>query len=178
MCGGDHCLKSGATQAIDGLAGDLDGKSGEQRGHPGDIPVVLARLVGAAQDYVIDPIRRKTPALHQSSKSYSSQVVRPDIRQDTSGSSDRGPHCRSDERVTHVVRLTLIFLSRAAKLPPGNDSGQVAEWLKAHAWKACVRQKRTEGSNPSLSVPGTESGRATYLKGIAAPNGSPREQSC
>jgi hypothetical protein len=27
-------------------------------------------------------------------------------------------------------------------------------------------------------VPGTESGRATYLKGIAAPNGSPREQSC
>ncbi len=27
----------------------------------------------------------------------------------------------------------------------------MAEWLKAHAWKACVRQ-RTEGSNPSLSA--------------------------
>jgi hypothetical protein len=30
--------------------------------------------------------------------------------------------------------------------------GQVAERLKAHAWRACKRQKRFEGSNPSLSV--------------------------
>lgn len=29
--------------------------------------------------------------------------------------------------------------------------GEVAEWLKAPAWKACVRQ-RTEGSNPSLTA--------------------------
>jgi hypothetical protein len=31
-------------------------------------------------------------------------------------------------------------------------SGWVAEWFKAHAWKACLRQKRNEGSNPSPSV--------------------------
>jgi hypothetical protein len=30
--------------------------------------------------------------------------------------------------------------------------GWVAEWFKAHAWKACLRQKRNEGSNPSPSV--------------------------
>ncbi len=30
--------------------------------------------------------------------------------------------------------------------------GQVSEWSKEHDWKSCVRQKRTEGSNPSLSV--------------------------
>ncbi len=30
--------------------------------------------------------------------------------------------------------------------------GEVAERLKARAWKARVRQKRTEGSNPSLSA--------------------------
>ena len=29
--------------------------------------------------------------------------------------------------------------------------GEVAEWPKAHAWKACVAQV-TEGSNPSLSA--------------------------
>ena len=29
--------------------------------------------------------------------------------------------------------------------------GEVAEWLKAHAWKVCIR-KRIEGSNPSLSA--------------------------
>ena len=27
----------------------------------------------------------------------------------------------------------------------------MAEWLKAHAWKACIRQ-RIEGSNPFLSA--------------------------
>ena len=30
--------------------------------------------------------------------------------------------------------------------------GEVSEWFKEHAWKVCVRQKRTEGSNPSLSA--------------------------
>ena len=32
------------------------------------------------------------------------------------------------------------------------NTGEVAEWSKAHAWKACWRQKRHEGSNPSLSA--------------------------
>ena len=32
------------------------------------------------------------------------------------------------------------------------EIGEVTEWLKVHAWKACVRRKRTEGSNPSLSA--------------------------
>jgi hypothetical protein len=30
--------------------------------------------------------------------------------------------------------------------------GEMAEWLKAHAWKACTLQKGVEGSNPSLSA--------------------------
>ena len=38
------------------------------------------------------------------------------------------------------------------------EKGQMAEWLKAHAWKACVPQKGTEGSNPSLSAETKESG--------------------
>ena len=28
----------------------------------------------------------------------------------------------------------------------------MAEWSKAHAWRACNRQKRFLGSNPSLSA--------------------------
>ena len=31
-------------------------------------------------------------------------------------------------------------------------TGWVAEWFKAQAWKACVRQNRTVGSNPTPSV--------------------------
>ncbi len=33
--------------------------------------------------------------------------------------------------------------------------GEMAEWLKAHAWKACVPQG-TVGSNPTLSARCTE----------------------
>ena len=29
--------------------------------------------------------------------------------------------------------------------------GEMLEWLKRHAWKACIRQKRITGSNPVLS---------------------------
>ncbi len=32
-----------------------------------------------------------------------------------------------------------------------DESGEVSEWLKEHAWKVCIRQ-RIEGSNPSLSA--------------------------
>ena len=28
------------------------------------------------------------------------------------------------------------------------------EWLKRHAWKACIRLKRIAGSNPALSAKG------------------------
>ena len=28
----------------------------------------------------------------------------------------------------------------------------MSEWLKEHAWKACVLQKGTVGSNPTLSA--------------------------
>ena len=30
--------------------------------------------------------------------------------------------------------------------------GEMLEWLKRHAWKACKRQKRFRGSNPRLSA--------------------------
>ena len=30
--------------------------------------------------------------------------------------------------------------------------GEMLEWLKRHAWKACIRQKRIGGSNPPYSA--------------------------
>ena len=32
------------------------------------------------------------------------------------------------------------------------NTGEMLEWLKRHAWKACSRQKRHGGSNPPLSA--------------------------
>ena len=33
-----------------------------------------------------------------------------------------------------------------------NTEGEMLEWLKRHAWKACIRQKCIRGSNPRLSA--------------------------
>ena len=34
----------------------------------------------------------------------------------------------------------------------GTPLGEMLEWLKRHAWKACIRQKCIAGSNPALSA--------------------------
>ena len=34
-------------------------------------------------------------------------------------------------------------------------NGAMLEWLKRHAWKACIRQKRIGGSNPPHSARNT-----------------------
>ena len=39
-----------------------------------------------------------------------------------------------------------------AALHPLNLKGEVLEWLKRHAWKACSRQNWLAGSNPVLSA--------------------------
>ena len=41
-----------------------------------------------------------------------------------------------------------LCYSRKVALHP---SGEMAEWLKAHAWKACIPQG-IQGSNPCLSA--------------------------
>ena len=33
-----------------------------------------------------------------------------------------------------------------------SGKGVMLEWLKRHAWKACIRQKRIGGSNPPRSA--------------------------
>ena len=33
-----------------------------------------------------------------------------------------------------------------------NTEGEMLEWVKRHAWKACIPQKGIRGSNPRLSA--------------------------
>ena len=55
---GDHCLQAGAAEPVHGLSRHLDRKPREQRCHAGDVSVVLARLVGATEDHVVDALGR------------------------------------------------------------------------------------------------------------------------
>ena len=43
--------------------------------------------------------------------------------------------------------------------PQKEKKGKVLEWLKRHAWKACIRQKRIGGSNPPLSAISLQTGK-------------------
>ena len=45
-------------------------------------------------------------------------------------------------------KIRCTFAAAKAKL----RQGEVLEWLKRHAWKACNRQNRFAGSNPVLSA--------------------------
>ena len=65
----------------------------------------------------------------------------------------------------HVVGFVLkTHDSQPTTHNPRPMSGEVAEWLMAHAWKACIRLERIEGSNPSLSV-FRVMGRASWVVG-------------
>ena len=44
------------------------------------------------------------------------------------------------------------FANRNQKRFSFGCQGKMLEWLKRHAWKACIRQKRIGGSNPPLSA--------------------------
>ena len=48
--------------------------------------------------------------------------------------------------------------------------GEMLEWLKRHAWKACIRQKCIAGSNPSLSAINAENQQIVKQ----APNFTPK----
>ena len=67
------------------------------------------------------------------------------------------------ERLNWTVSKTVVPLRAPwVRIPPSPPftfldfskaiSGEVSERFKEHAWKVCVRQNRTEGSNPSLSA--------------------------
>ena len=64
----------------------------------------------------------------------------------------------SESKLRHFIILSLIlnfvrFTKLAFKLQELTAViGEVAEWLKAHAWKACIPQKGIGGSNPFLSA--------------------------
>ncbi len=58
-----------------------------------------------------------------------------------------------NRKIKLAILLTLAYISPAPlSVSRQYANGQVSEWSKEHDWKSCVRQNRTEGSNPSLSA--------------------------
>ena len=61
----DDRREPGRAETVHGDAGDRVGKPGEEDGHARDIPVVLARLIRAADERVLDLVGRHAGALHR-----------------------------------------------------------------------------------------------------------------
>lgn len=51
-----------------------------------------------------------------------------------------------------IAKPLFCHYSALAFLSSTISNGQVSEWSNEHAWKVCVPQTGTEGSNPSLSA--------------------------
>ena len=51
-----------------------------------------------------------------------------------------------------IVEKSYTFADRNRNRALSFHFGEVLEWLKRHAWKACNRQNRFAGSNPVLSA--------------------------
>ena len=89
--GGVDRLQPGAAQPIDGQAADLDREAGQEHGHPRDVPVVLAGLVGAAEDDVLDEGGVDAGAVDDGAQHERRQVVGSDARERAAVAADRRP---------------------------------------------------------------------------------------
>jgi hypothetical protein len=95
-------LETGAAEPVDRLTRDLDRQAREQRRHPRDVPIVLPRLVGAAEDDVLDAVGREGRAPHQARDRRGCQVIGAKLGQRAAGPADRGAHRGCDEGVAHA----------------------------------------------------------------------------
>ena len=81
----------------------------EQRRHPGDVAVVLARLVRGAEVDVLDLARRYTGPLDGLGDREGRKVVRPLAREHTAVAPDGRPHRRENHRAAHEASLVFGF---------------------------------------------------------------------
>ena len=97
-----NSLQARPAQTVDGLARNINREASEQDGHPCDVPVVLARLIRAPQNDIVEPRRVELNPLDGASEGHSSEIVGADGGEGTARASDRCSDRRNNERVTHT----------------------------------------------------------------------------
>ena len=94
-------LEPGAAQSVDRLAGDLDRQPREQRAHARDVAVVLAGLIGRAENHVVDIVRVDIGALDRGLDRDCGEIIGTHACQRTAVAADRCPDCAHDPRFAH-----------------------------------------------------------------------------
>ena len=94
-------IQAGSAEPINGATRDGLRKPGQQRGHPGHIAVVLPSLIRSAEVDILDGGRVDAGSLDHLADDQRGQVIRPDRRQRTAVSSDRGAEGRNNRGSSH-----------------------------------------------------------------------------
>ncbi len=92
-------LEPGAAQAVDGQPANRDGVAGQEQRHAGDVAIVLAGLVGAAEDHVLDDGRVDSRPFDDRAQDDRRKVVRADPGEGAAVAPDRGPDGIDDHGV-------------------------------------------------------------------------------
>ena len=111
-------LQTGAAEAIDRHTRNRRRQTREQQRHPRDIAIILAGLIGPAEDNVIDaiPVDPGVTIL-QHPQTMSAEIVRPDILEHAAVAAERAPGEIADIGVPHGL-FPRESLSLAACLTP------------------------------------------------------------
>jgi hypothetical protein len=83
-------LQAGGAEAVDGGAGDALRQPGEQRRHPGDVAVVLARLIGGAEVNINNSFWVHIAALDHGTDHVRGEVVGADAGEGAAVGAHRG----------------------------------------------------------------------------------------
>ena len=99
-----HRVEARAAQAVEGDAARAVGKAGEQPGHAREVAIVLAGLVGAAEDDVVElgPVDARV-AVDQRADRDRGEVVGADAAERPAVAADRGADGVADEGFGHHV---------------------------------------------------------------------------
>ena len=117
MAGADDRGEPRCAEPIDGDARDRVRQAREQRGEAGDVAVVLARLVRAAEPDVLDLLRGDSRALDGSRDRERRKVVGPHGGEPAAVAADRRAHRRQDDRPGHCASSSSITRCAIAKAP-------------------------------------------------------------
>ena len=104
-----HCGKAAGAKTVDCDPRHLLRQSGQQRGHAGDIAVVLARLIGAAEIDLLDLRRIDSRPRDRLADNERRQVIRPHRRQRAANPADGRSHCADNYDFGHLSQPTKLI---------------------------------------------------------------------
>ncbi len=111
--GGAHRVEAGGAEPVQRHARHALGQPGEQQAHAGDVAVVLARLVGAAEKDFFDALLEGGMAVQERAEGDRREVIGPHCGERTAVAADRRPHEITDEDVPRLAHHRLPDPCRA-----------------------------------------------------------------